>query len=88
MCGSLNEPAATSIDAADTLELGSDISSTRRELLRVRTLYVRSSSVGLYSLIPLGGGVGEGDGDGEGDGEGEGVDTCEDVEVDSEGLGA
>ena len=47
---SLNDPAATSIDAADMLDLGSEIRRTQRELLRVRTWYVRLSSLGLQLL--------------------------------------
>ncbi len=68
--GSLNDPAATSIDTAYMLDLGSEIRRTRRELLRVRTWYVWLSSLGLQLLSESqdegGSGVGVGVGVGVG----------------------
>lgn len=61
------------------LDLGSDIRSTRRELLRVRILYERSSNTGLQSstLSHCEGAMGEGVGDSVGvDCEGVGVGYC------------
>ena len=40
----MNDPAGTSIAAAEIFEFGSEMSSTLRLLLRVMTLYLRSSS--------------------------------------------